>query len=186
MPWRRLFLFGIPTIALAGVGIWLVLDAASESKRERAAVEARAKMRTDAAKRRRVEAEQRLRRARVSPAPRPKLVEALERRVLADARRRVAAGDLGQPVRRVECEPHPRTAPRRAEETDPSRRSGRYHCLAVTSDIVGVGEGTIGYPFLARIHYRTAALAWCKINPVPGEQSIPDPRNLVRLSRRCS
>ena len=186
VPWRRLLLVGMPLTVLAIAGIWLVVDDASDTKREREAVEAREEARRRADERERLAAEQALHVKRVAPAERPALVAALEDAVLADAQARVRRGALEHEVERVECEPHPRTAPRRAAELDPTRRSGRYQCLAVTSDIIGTGEGTIGYPFFARIRYRTARLAWCKINPVPGEQAVPDPRKVTRLPRGCT
>ena len=186
VPWRRLLLIGLPAAAVVAAGLWAVLDDVSETKRDRAAVEERADARRTAARRERLRAEQRAQRTRVPPAPRPVLVAALEDAVDHDARGRVRRGDLEEQVDRVDCEPHPRTAPRRRAERDPSRRSGRYFCLAVTSDVVGVGEGAIGYPFLARISYRTGRLVWCKVNPVPGEQAIPDARETVRLPAACT
>ena len=186
VPWRPLVLIGLPALALAGGGIWLVIDDAAESKRERDAGEAREKARLAAIERRRLRVEQRARHARVRLAPRPMLVRELEEAVLADARRRVAAGDLARPIRRVECEPHPRTEPRRVAEADPSKVRGSYHCLAVTSDIVGTHEGTLGYPFLAKIAYRSGELTWCKVNPPPGEQIVPDARDLETLPEECT
>lgn len=186
VPWRRLLLIGLPALALAAAGLWLVIDDAADSKRERDAADAREAARLAVIERRRLRVEQRARHARVDRAPRPVLVRELEAAVLEDARRRVSAGDLRRPVRRVECEPHPRTEPRRAAELDPSRRSGRYHCLAVTSDIVGTHEGVLAYPFLAKIVYRSGALTWCKVNPPPGEQIVPDARNLQTLPPECT
>ena len=186
VPWRRLLLVGAPAVALAVAGAWLALDDASESRRERDAAAERDRAGRAAAERERLLADQALRTERVPAAAKPELVTALERGVLADARRRVRDGTLERPVQRVECEPFPRTAPRQAAELDPSRRTGRYHCLAVTRDIVGTGEGVIGYPFFARIHYRDGRLAWCKINPIPGEQAVPDPRDIARLPAGCT
>jgi hypothetical protein len=186
VPWRRLLLLGVPALALVSLAMWLIVDDASQTKREREAVEAREEARLAAIERRRLRVEQRAQRARVPPAPRPALVRELEDAVLEDARRRVAAGDLRRPVRRVECEPHPRTEPRRLAEADPSEPRGRYHCLAVTRDIVGTSEGTLGYPFLAKIVYGSGALTWCKVNPPPGEQIVPDARDLETLPSECT
>jgi hypothetical protein len=186
VPWRRLLLVGLPLVALAAAGLWLVVDDASETKHQREAAEARQEATRRAAERDRLEAEQALHVKRVPPAERPALVAALEGAVLADARQRVRRGRLEFAVERVDCDPFPKTAPRRAAESDPSLRSGRYHCLAVTSDVVGTGEGSIGYPFFARIRYDRARLAWCKINPIPGEQAVPDPRQLAMLPDGCT
>ncbi len=186
VPWRRLLIVGVPALAIAVAGIWLVVRDASESKREREAVEQRESDRRAATERKRLRADQAAHRAVVPPGSKAALVAELERMILADARERVRRGDLGKRVRRVACEPHPRTAPRRAAERDASRRSGRYFCLAVTQTIVGVGDGFIGYPFLARVRYGTGELAWCKTNPPPGEQAIPDPRKIVELPPACT
>jgi hypothetical protein len=186
VPWRRILLVGLPLLAVAAAGFWLVVDDASRTKSEREAAEAREEADRKAAERERLEADQALHVKRVQPADRPALVAALEDAVLADARKRVRRGDLEFAVERVDCEPFPKTAPRRAAESDPSLPSGRYHCLAVTSDIVGTGEGSIGYPFFARIRYASARLAWCKINPIPGEQAVPDPRQVAKLPGGCT
>jgi hypothetical protein len=181
-----LLLIGLPALAAAVAIVWLIVDDASESRREREATEQRAADRRLAANRKRLIAEQKLHLAHVEPAPRPELVGALEAAVLEDARRRVRRGNLNGPIRRVDCEPYPRTAPRRAQELDPKLRSGRYFCLAVRRNIVGTGEGSLGSPFFARIRYREARLAWCRINPIPGEQAVPDPRTVALLPAACT
>ena len=185
-PWRRILLIGLPILAVAAGTFWLVVDDASETKREREAVEAREEAVRKAAEREQLAAEQALHVKRAPSADRPVLVAALERAIFTDARMRVRRGELEFAVDRVDCEPFPRTAPRQAAESDPTLRSGRYHCLAVTSDIVGTGEGSIGYPFFARIRYHGARLAWCKINPIPGEQAVPDPREVANLPAGCT
>ena len=182
VPWRKLLLFGVPLLlALVAAG-WYILDEGSETRRANEAAAAREKAQQAAERRRELLAEQAAHRARVDPIGRPALVHALEEHVLRDVRAR----DLDYSVERVECEPHPRSVVRRRAELDPSRKRGRYYCLAVTRDIVGVGEGSIGYPFLGRITYGTGALVWCKITPVPGEQIIADPRTIVELPRACT
>jgi hypothetical protein len=126
VPWRQLLLFGVPLVALATAGAWLVFEDASETKREREAVEAREDMERKAAQLEQLGIEQALHVKHVASAERPELVAELETALLADARARVRRGTLEQEVERVECEPFPATAPRRAAELDPTRRSGRY------------------------------------------------------------
>lgn len=186
VPWRRLLVVGVPLLAVTTAGVWLIVEDAFETKRDRETVEAREEMRRDAAELERLRIDQALHVKHVPPADRPELVADLENALLADARVRVRRGALEQDVERVECEAFPRTAPRRAAELDPTRRSGRYYCIAVTSDIIGTGEGSIGYPFFARIRYEGARLAWCKINPIPGEQAVPDPRQVATLPSGCT
>ena len=186
VPWRKLLVFGLPALAIAAAITWLAVDEATDTKREREAVERREEESRVAAERERLLRDQTLKVDRVGPAPRPALVRRLETALLADAHERVERGELERNVQRVECEPYPRTAPRREAELDPALRSGRYHCLAVTRDIVGTHEGTLGYPFFARIRYGTGHLAWCKINPIPGEQAVPDPRRVATLPKGCT
>lgn len=179
-------MIGLPLLALTAVGAWVALREADEAERERETTETRRDEQRAAATRARLLEDQALQTARVQPAPRAALVGALETAILADARGRTRRGDLEQAVERVECDPFPRTAPRRAAERDPSVESGRYHCLAVTRDIVGTHRGLLGYPFFARIHYGDGRLAWCKINPIPGEQAVPDPRQVATLPAGCT
>jgi hypothetical protein len=96
----------------------------------------------------------------------------LTRAVLADARARVRAGTLTGPVLSVSCTPYPSGAV--AFERALSVRVGSYACLAVNSAITssrGV-VGRVGDPFWARVDFATSRIAWCKINPRPGEQAI--------------
>ena len=186
VPWRKLLLFGLPALAVLTALTWVLVDDATDTKREREAAERQEDLRRAAAERKRLIKDQALRTDRVRPASRPALVRELERRVLEDSAERLRSGDLRRRVRRVDCEPFPRTEPRREAELDPSLRSGRYHCIGVTRDIVGTHRGTLGYPFFARIHYRTGRLAWCKINPIPGEQAVPDPRLVATLPEGCT
>jgi hypothetical protein len=182
VPWRWLIMFGVPTLVVAVAGAWLIVDSASESNRERREAEERSRAALASERRRELRAEQAPERARVrSGQPRQRLVAALEAAVLRDARSR----GLRRPVRRVDCTPHPRTEGRMASERDPEVRRGRYACLAVTNDIPGPTPGTIGYPFLAVIHYATGSLVWCRVNPAPGELVTPDPRTLVGVPAAC-
>jgi hypothetical protein len=56
----------------------------------------------------------------------------------------------------------------------------------VTTEIVGTSEGVLAYPFLAKIVYRRGALIWCKVNPPPGEQIVPDARDVETLPEECA
>jgi len=176
VPWRWI----VPAAVVLAVPLFIAVWAGVERRPVSVSAQELAERRA------RVEAEQAAHRAKIRPASKPRMVTGLEAAVLRDAVGRGKGGELDQRVQRVDCVPHPRTAPRRALEADPSQRSGRYHCLAVTSEFRGSrGRGTIGYPFLATIVYGTGSLTWCKINPVPGELQIPDPRKVVQLPKAC-
>ena len=105
----------------------------------------------------------------------------------SDARERAASGELKGPIRRLECEPYPRTAVRRDPERDPSRRSGRYSCLAVTAEfgaLEGNEAGVIGYPYRLAVHFDSGRFAYCKISGRPAEGAI-SARPVVTVPRAC-
>jgi hypothetical protein len=77
----------------------------------------------------------------------------------------------------VECEPFPRTVGGTPPERDPSVRSGRYSCVAVTAEIArsqGGEAGSIGHPYRAMVDFRTGRYAFCKISGRP--DPTPDPK----------
>ena len=143
--------------------ILLVPDIRS-AKRERAELERRQERRYRAAERRRLSAEQRPRRGRLAAAGTSEMLPRLEALIAADARRRVAAGELPTRVRRGDCEP-----------LDSTARSVRLSCLAVTSDIppgAVTRGGRIGYPYRARVELRSGRYAFCKTGGRPGEGAL--------------
>jgi hypothetical protein len=123
------------------------------------------------------------------------LVDTAAGAVLADSRRRVAAGELDGPVRRVACEPFPRTVSGVGADQHPSRRYGSYSCLAVTTEITpnDAGEresysqseaGLIGHPYRMRIDFNSGRYAFCKISGRAGEGSI-GVQPVVTVPRVC-
>jgi hypothetical protein len=113
------------------------------------------------------------------------LVGKLQLAIAADARARVRAGTLTGPVLYVKCSPYPPDSA--AADAVPSVRLGPYACLAVNHPIksnAGV-VGLLGDPFWARIDFTAGRLAWCKINPRPGEQAIGAGTATVPLAAAC-
>jgi hypothetical protein len=173
-----------------------VLPGLLESKRERAASEARERAQLRAERIRQLEAEQRPRfrrspsvapsgaRAEARLAARARLLDELSRTVLADSRRRARQGELDGPVHRVVCEPFPRTVEAVGADTDLSRRSGRYSCVAVTAAF-GRGEesvaGVIGHQYRVLVDFETGRYAYCKISGQAG----PSREQLVTTPRAC-
>ena len=105
--------------------------------------------------------------------------------IRADASTRSAAGEWGGPILSVSCEPFPPTVGAPADEI-PSRQSGRYACLAVTSHIPatpGNPPGAVGHPYRARIDFTTGRYAFCKIRGRPGELAVR--RSRVRVPHVC-
>ena len=160
-------------VLLLGPGI-------DESKDRRAAAERERRAQLTAERARRIEAEQRPRFRRGAPAgrdvaPRSALVSALPAAIEADARRRVAAGDLDGPIRSVECEPYPRSVEGRGAHLDPSQPTGRYSCLAVTREVrpTETNEGAvIGHPYRVMVDFDSGRYAFCKVSGRPGEGSL--------------
>ena len=65
-----------------------------------------------------------------------------------------------------------------------------YDCVSEVRAIIGAGDeagarGSLGIPFRAVLHFGRGRYAFCKVNPPPGEQVIPDPRKIVELPRAC-
>jgi hypothetical protein len=65
-----------------------------------------------------------------------------------------------------------------------------YDCLSPVREVVGAGEqegarGQLGIPYRAVLDFERRTYAFCKINPIPGERVVPDPRGLVELPRPC-
>ena len=118
--WRRLNGPGkvavilLPFVLIA-VGLAL-RPGIEESKQERARSEEQRIERERAAREARLREQQQPRFASAAPAPdsvpgRERLVEAAGASVLADARKRAAAGEFDGPIRDVTCEEYPRTVP---------------------------------------------------------------------------
>jgi hypothetical protein len=182
--WRRLPKAGKAAVALFPfvlIALVILLGPGidrSKDERERAQSERLARQRAERVARLRVE--QRPRFGRGTPAGsdvarRTTLLGEARAAVETDARRRVAAGSLDGPVRRVECEPYPRTVEGTGAQLDPRRETGRYSCLAITRD-VPPGEraeaSAIGHPYRVKIDFTSGRYALCKVTGRAGEGSL--------------
>jgi hypothetical protein len=117
---------------------------------------------------------------------RHRMVAGLERTITADARERIARGELqGSAVRSTECGPlNPGQGPR--DEDDLHRSLGRYSCLAVSQSARrGAVTSSLGIPFVAVIDFRRGTFTWCKDNPV-SPADIKSQLAFVRLARECT
>jgi hypothetical protein len=136
--------------------------------------------------------EQRPRFARGAPAgrdvrAREQLVASAAASIHADADKRAAAGEFHGPILRVRCEPYPPSADPVAPDQVPSRATGRYQCLAVTSDIpatAGNRKGAVGQNYRTKIDFRDGRYAFCKIRGRPGELAVRA-NALVPLPKVC-
>jgi hypothetical protein len=115
-------------------------------------------------------------------------VRFVETAITADARRRVARGELSGQIRVTTCGPlaqvhrGQRATPDHEDLTKPI---GRYDCTVVQRDVVRRGEvvGKFGYPFVAALDFRRFTYTFCKNNPIQGERGAALAH--VRLDRAC-
>jgi hypothetical protein len=103
-------------------------------------------------------------------AARHKLVLAFEAAILADARHRIALGQLDGPVSRVTCQPLLRTEAT-DEVADLASEHARFDCVAVKRDVIKDGKvvGYFGHPFVGTTDFKRFNYVWCKDNKVPSE-----------------
>ncbi len=182
--WRRM-----PPVAKVGLVLGLVALTAvavaiapgiRESKSERERAEQRERQRARVAREARIRREQRPRfvtgpAATAGVAARRRLLDAASASVLADARRRVSAGQLRGPIEEIDCEPFPRNVAGIGAEDSTEQRFGRYACLAVTAEFTqseASTGGLIGHPYRMRIDFDTGRYAFCKISGRPAEGQL--------------
>ena len=171
-----------------------------DTKDRTAAREAREKAARQAARRREVIAQQRVRRARAAdlrpssgspPAARVSAREALlaraEAAITADARKRGRGRRADRAPRRHGVRAVSQARPRPGAATSASAR-GVYDCLVAVRAIAATEQnigGTLGYPFRAVVDFDAFSFVWCRTNPVPGERVVPDPRTVIELPKAC-
>jgi|RhiMethySRZTD1v2_1073278.scaffolds.fasta_scaffold252150_2 hypothetical protein len=194
--WRKLprvGRVGLVAVGLALVGLVIALSPTIErSKEEHARAEATAEARFEKQQVAATRREQRPRFARGTPggtdrAARRRLVTSAAASIKADASTRSAAGEFKGPILRVACDPYPPTAAGTPADSVPSMRSGRYECLAITSDVPPSERnmrGVVGYPYRTKIDFRTGRYAFCKVRGRPAELAIRASSG-VPLARVC-
>jgi hypothetical protein len=114
------------------------------------------------------------------------LLTRTESAITADARHRVATGELTGDPSATTCEPYPPTD--NGPERDVSVRRGAYDCFVAIDTIPGDKNnlsGHVAYPFRAVLDFKSFSVAWCRMNLVPGEKVIPDPAFVTALPRAC-
>jgi hypothetical protein len=181
---RRKVVAGLIAVALLGVagGLVALLTPGIEHARRFNVAQLERQQAVTRALQSRVQAEQqRVHTATVPVRGQRELVAALEREILSDARARARARTLTGPVLRVSCSEYPPSG------TPQSGRLRAYSCLAVSRDIKSGGRtvGAFGDPFWARIDTAGGRLAWCRINPLPGETATGSEAASVPLAQVC-
>jgi hypothetical protein len=194
VPWRKLAYWTAAALVLLGVALAIMIPRIDAGKERRAAADAAKTARFQAANRRRITAEQTPHHgadaalrppARASAAQqqaaRQQLVRRVAADVLADARARAAKGQISVAVDGPSsCSAHPGTTL--------TRRFGVLDCFVIASRIKKTARnsaGAAGFPFRAVVDFRRFSYAWCKVEGIPGELVIPDPKLVVALPRAC-
>jgi type II secretory pathway pseudopilin PulG len=199
VPVRKLLIGTAVALVVIGIGAAILVPRINDRKDRQAAEAAQAH--AQLVERRRLQAihEQQprtLKAADLAPAAgasdteqvaaRVKLIGAVQAAITADAKRRVAAGEMRGNPTQTACSPYPARDP--DPQHDLSATRGVYDCLttirAIKATETNIG-GQLGYPFRAVVDFKAFAFAWCKTNPVPGERVVPDPRTVVELPPAC-
>jgi hypothetical protein len=166
-------------VALIAVALVIGPDI-RQSKSERERAEQQERLRARAAREARIRREQRPRfvdgpAATSGVAARRRLLDAASASVLADARRRVASGQLLGPIRGIDCEPFPRNVAGIGAEDSTEQRFGRYACIAITAEFTeteSTSGGLLGNPYRMRIDFDSGRYAFCKIAGRPAEGQL--------------
>jgi hypothetical protein len=114
-----------------------------------------------------------------------RLVTAVERAITRDARARFRAGKLDRRPLDAEClhlvrpnVPHPPPPPVTAT-------TAGYECTAVVDRLTAPKPTIVGFPYWARLSFRTGRYAFCKINLLPSEHGIGAQTAFVPLEPVC-
>jgi len=182
--WRKLPPAGRFLVAGLGAGLVVLAIVLSpvidRSKERHARAEAEAAARLERRQVAQIHREQRPRFGSAAPAgkdiaARGRLVASAAASIKADANKRSAAGEFNGPALRVQCRAFPPSAATVPADRVPSKATGRYSCLAVTSDIpatAGNRSGVVGHPYRTKIDFTSGRYAFCKIRGRPGELAI--------------
>ena len=173
-PWGRIAAIAAAILVALGVVLAFAIPAIDDAKEESAREEAQRLAASRRVERARLIRDQRMVRGRATlpkdvagtPAAAAPLTHAIALAVVAEARRRHAAGEIESPIAEGEA--------RCRKRPSPATRL-RLECIAVTSTVESGDErgrvGSIGYPFLAAGSLRTGRYNFCKTNPQPGENA---------------
>lgn len=189
VPWRKLLVWtGVGAVVLAAA-LAFAIPRINDTKAERAAQAQAEEARAAAANRERAlkVMEPRLGSAKaLAPAAgasaaevaaaRDALLRDVESAITADAKKRVATGELSSVRGPTTCEPAQ------------AAREGVFDCFTVAR-VVPRSEtssgGAIGYPYRAALDYRDFTYAFCRVEQFPGEKLVPDPSKVVQIPAAC-
>jgi hypothetical protein len=195
---RRRVKIGAALLALAvAVGLVIAVPAIVDTKRERATAGQQADEQRHERQVAELTAGQRLLHGRGTRSAglqgdaaieaRQALAADLQVAVERNAAARVKAGELDRPVLGARCERYPRGARGEDPATDLASATGRYSCLAVTTEVspTEFNEGSgIGYPYRALVDFPAGTFTYCKVSGRPGEGSLTR-KTPVTVPREC-
>lgn len=172
---RKVVLALIALLVAAAVVTAIILGPRiAESNRERAANQRRAEREAAAAELARLRAEIRPRTGTIASGG---AIAGIETAITADARARVASGELETPVRRTDCHSVGHDAAQRV----------LLSCTAVTSDVAATEQSRgvlIGYPYRGAVAPASGRYSICKTSGRPGEGSYTR-RVEIALPKAC-
>lgn len=160
---RRLAVIGGAAVIAAGAALAIAVPRIDDAKHDRAARAAAAQAAHEASQRAGAVRIQRAAFGTTTAGTTAGQLADARRAILADARARHTAGELGARTGSVTC-----TRAAGSARTD----LRRFSCVAVTSPIAGVAAGprrNLGYPFSLVLQPAAGRFAWCRTLPVPAE-----------------
>lgn len=192
-PWRAI---GIGAVVAVAALIAVVAALSGDTKRaEKRRTETLSRQEIAAAKRERARlvVEQAPRRARAKAGPPSRatqsaLVGALEHSITRDAAARFKRHQVSSITRDTVCIPFVRPAKPQPPPPPLSAREGKYECVAVTGRVPKSQRTKAvisGYPFWARMDFRSGRYVWCKVNPRPAEHGTYDELAFVPPVPEC-
>ena len=176
VPKGKVALVALAVLVIAGGAFALVAPKVDDTKRRTAAEQRKIDAAQRARLRRQTIAEQTPRHGRLAAGGTTAAIGRVEEAIGRDARAR-----FDRDARRARCERGPGGTARRFA----------LQCASATADIVGAGDqkgarGQLAIPYVAVVDLKRCRYTFCKVNPPPGEQIIPDPREVVALPRACT
>ena len=188
-PTRKLVLGGLLTLLLAGAAIAVAAHFIDRSKDRAAERRAREQAALVAHEKARLRVDQAPHTGRASRgASRTVLIGALEHAITADGATRFRRGLLPDRIESVSCKPFVRPAVANPPQPPPGARTGRYECVAITGQAGGTAHSVgaeVGYPFWARVDFRSSSWVYCKVNRRPGEMGTGAELAFVPLTPVC-
>jgi hypothetical protein len=115
-------------------------------------------------------------------------VRALDGAITHDANSRWRVGELNARVHRTVCVHLVRPNVRHPPPPPLTATEAGYECTAVTTALPATSRsyaGIIGFPFWARMNFKTGRFAWCKVSLQPSEGGIGGTLAYVPLEPVC-